>query len=290
MKVAFETTDDVLRVRVEDPRLDAHTAPELRAQAAQHIGAATTRVLLDISALEFVDSTGLGALLAIRKGLPPGARMVLNGCRPEISQLLRLTRLDKVFPTSATEDEGLEWLQATAAVPPMTANHACLAPSGFTLIELLVVVAMVGVLAAISIPGLQAALTTSRVQASIGDLRVHQQAIQLFATDCSRLPRSTRAGDPGFSVTPRWRWARSCWRGPYLNYWGSPTKLGGELRYRGRRNQKPVLRTMGLGQAPARLLARAISQQYGEESLGRVGRSGGRWFVDLVVDDAPIVQ
>jgi hypothetical protein len=63
-----------------------------------------------------------------------------------------------------------------------------------------------------------------------------------------------------------------------------------DIRYRGQKGRKAILPTMGLEKDKARLLAGAIQELYGIEALGRVGRSRGRWFVELVVNDAPTVQ
>ena len=46
----------------------------------------------------FIDSTGLGALVAIyKKSVEKGGSIKLKSLKPEVEKLFKLTRLDKVF-------------------------------------------------------------------------------------------------------------------------------------------------------------------------------------------------
>ncbi|MFB9150852.1 STAS domain-containing protein [Roseovarius ramblicola] len=83
------------------------TVPEARIDAAAAIGfkdamrAATARgpdhVVLDLSNVEFVDSSGLGAIVAAMKQMGPGRRLDLAGLTPDVAKVFRLTRMDTVF-------------------------------------------------------------------------------------------------------------------------------------------------------------------------------------------------
>lgn len=53
---------------------------------------------IDLSGLEYVDSSGLGVLISIHKRcLQKGGKMVITGLRGMVEELFRLTRLDLVF-------------------------------------------------------------------------------------------------------------------------------------------------------------------------------------------------
>jgi len=103
----FRTVEGVLIGRVLDTRIDAHATPDLKAKLGERIEKGESRVVLDLSAVELVDSTGLGGMLSLLKKMPRGGNLVLFGCRPTIVELLKLTRLDRVFPIAATEREAL---------------------------------------------------------------------------------------------------------------------------------------------------------------------------------------
>ena len=56
---------------------------------------------IDLSGLEYVDSSGLGVLISIHKRcLQKGGKMVITGLRGMVEELFKLTRLDLVFNVS----------------------------------------------------------------------------------------------------------------------------------------------------------------------------------------------
>lgn len=78
-------------------RLDASVAPGLKEQVSAVLPGAPTRVVIDLSGVSFVDSSGLGALVALLKRVGPTGSLVLAGVQPPVAKLLALTRLDRVF-------------------------------------------------------------------------------------------------------------------------------------------------------------------------------------------------
>lgn len=55
----------------------------------------------DFSRCDFIDSTGLGALVSIyKKCVENSGSVKLKSLRPEVEKLFKLTRLDKVFEIS----------------------------------------------------------------------------------------------------------------------------------------------------------------------------------------------
>lgn len=51
--------------------------------------------------VEFMDSSGLGAMIAVRKGLPESLPLVLLALTPNVERVFRLTRMDSVFDIRA---------------------------------------------------------------------------------------------------------------------------------------------------------------------------------------------
>jgi anti-sigma B factor antagonist len=98
---------DVFRVERDDgvvPRLrligemDAGTVAIFRSALAELRDTDGGRVILDLGELDFIDSTGLGALVgALRRFRDVGGDVVLAGIRPRAAKLLELTGLDKAF-------------------------------------------------------------------------------------------------------------------------------------------------------------------------------------------------
>lgn len=92
---------DDLVVRVTGD-VDMHTAPRLRAvvQEAVVLDAGATRVIVDLGEVPFVDSSGMGALLAskrIAEGSDAG--FFLRHPSDRLRSLLRVTALERLLTT-----------------------------------------------------------------------------------------------------------------------------------------------------------------------------------------------
>jgi anti-anti-sigma factor len=101
---AIASTDDdaVFHVRVTGPNAGSLHG-ELDASGKGDLSDAflacdtTADLLLDLSGLTFVDSTGLTALLQLRGRMAPGARVLLIHPGANVRRVLALTGLDQVF-------------------------------------------------------------------------------------------------------------------------------------------------------------------------------------------------
>ena len=93
----FETTDHTLRV-TRLAELNSATAAAFRDQIRGTLAAGHQRVDVDFSETRFVDSSGLGALIAVHKTLcgQGGSLRILNPS-PHVRQILELTRMHRIF-------------------------------------------------------------------------------------------------------------------------------------------------------------------------------------------------
>ena len=88
---------DVLVVRVRENRIDAHLAPDLKQQLGELIDSGDNYLVLDLGDVEFVDSSGLSAIVSAMKLLDGRGDIVLCQPQPAVTSLFKLTRLDKIF-------------------------------------------------------------------------------------------------------------------------------------------------------------------------------------------------
>ncbi|RMD93439.1 MAG: anti-sigma factor antagonist [Alphaproteobacteria bacterium] len=88
-------------VRVGAARLDAAGAIAFKDGMRELAADAPPRVILDLGAVEFLDSSGLGAVVAVMKELAPERRLELAGLHGAVEKVFRLTRMDKVFKVHA---------------------------------------------------------------------------------------------------------------------------------------------------------------------------------------------
>lgn len=100
--------DDPQVVRVEEARIDAAVAIQFKDAMRATLRPGASRVILDLEAVDFIDSSGLGAIVAAMKALEPGQRLDLAGLTPMVEKVFRLTRMDTIFALYPTlvEAEG----------------------------------------------------------------------------------------------------------------------------------------------------------------------------------------
>lgn len=100
--------DEICVVKLLGPRLDARVAVEFKNELLEVIQKGNKRILLDFERVEFLDSSGLGALVACLKRIGKEGDMRLSCLGPAISSLLKLTRLDRIFQIYESEAVALE--------------------------------------------------------------------------------------------------------------------------------------------------------------------------------------
>lgn len=111
MNIDFNLAQGVTLARVLDRQLDAAGAPDFKARVGSRLETGPPRLVLDLSAVELVDSTGLSAILSAFRRLPPnGGRLALAGCRKPVVELIKLTRLDRILRLFDTAEEAVEAL------------------------------------------------------------------------------------------------------------------------------------------------------------------------------------
>lgn len=97
MELVVEERGSDLVVRVEEARIDAAVAVRFKDDMRVRCSGAHARVILDLSRVEFLDSSGLGAVVAVLKELSPEKTLALAGLTPNVQKVFRLTRMDTVF-------------------------------------------------------------------------------------------------------------------------------------------------------------------------------------------------
>lgn len=84
--------------------LDVESAPGLRAAIEQSVASGATVVELDLSGIEFIDSTGISVLLAARELLAGVGTLVLAARSGVVDRALELTGLSELFARQTARD------------------------------------------------------------------------------------------------------------------------------------------------------------------------------------------
>jgi anti-sigma B factor antagonist len=78
--------------------VDLYTAPRLKTLLTELTGSGRTRIAVEFSGVEFMDSTGLGVLISgLRRCREAGGTMALVAPAEPVRKVLGITGLDQVF-------------------------------------------------------------------------------------------------------------------------------------------------------------------------------------------------
>lgn len=107
MRIEERQDGDVLIVKPAEQALDAYAAAGFREHMATCIQQGRRTIVLDLAMVNFLDSTGLGAIVSSLKRLDGDGIMVICNVGEMVMDVFRLTRMDRVFPIVHTVDEAL---------------------------------------------------------------------------------------------------------------------------------------------------------------------------------------
>jgi anti-sigma B factor antagonist len=97
--IDVQTADDGTQIFVLHGSLDIATTPAVRAALLDAADRGQHEIVIDVTDLEFLDSTGLGALIgAHKRAKDNGGSVQLVVAEGQILRLLRITGLLAVFP------------------------------------------------------------------------------------------------------------------------------------------------------------------------------------------------
>ena len=99
-------------VTVHDSRIDAAVAIQFKDKMRDVTQGGPERVVLNLADVTFIDSSGLGAVVAAMKLLNGAHQLELAGLTPVVEKVFRLTRMDSVF-TIHPDISSLELPQAS---------------------------------------------------------------------------------------------------------------------------------------------------------------------------------
>ena len=89
------------------------TAPEFSERLNEAIADGKTRVVIDMTGVEFIDSTGLSVLLnALRRVTRQQGILALAVSNPTVLRLFEITRLDSTFDIAPSREEALARVRA----------------------------------------------------------------------------------------------------------------------------------------------------------------------------------
>jgi len=107
-ELSDESLDDATHLIAVRGEVHVSTAPEFSERLNEAIATGKTGVVIDMTDVEFIDSTGLSVLLnALRRVTRQQGSLALVVSNPTVLRLFEITRLDSTFDIAATRDEAI---------------------------------------------------------------------------------------------------------------------------------------------------------------------------------------
>jgi len=87
------------------------SAPPIKARIDDLVAAGQARIVVDLHAVDFIDSSGLGALIGgLKTARQQGGDLRIAAAGEQVRAVLKLTNLDRILAPYATVEEALhDW-------------------------------------------------------------------------------------------------------------------------------------------------------------------------------------
>lgn len=95
--------------------VDAYTSARFREAMVDLINAGAASLIISMMKVEYIDSSGLGALVGgLKRSTENGGRIIIVCNNPQIRKVFEITGLEKVFPIFENEADALSVLAEDA--------------------------------------------------------------------------------------------------------------------------------------------------------------------------------
>src|SRR2546421_4408183 len=128
LKVETHTVEENLAVIALNGEVDVYTSPRLKQEMVDLLNRGTVRLVVDLSAVQYLDSTGLGVLIGgLKRAREREGDLRLICDNPRILRIFEITGLTKIFDIYRNETDALAGLRGREAGEPvaMTESEAC---------------------------------------------------------------------------------------------------------------------------------------------------------------------
>lgn len=111
MKIQVASEEKYTVLRPETEKLDSSVSPLLKAEVVMLNGKSVKNLLIDLSDVKYIDSSGLSAILvANRLCKSLDGVMVLAGLNDSVKKLIAISQLEGILTIVPTAGEGIEFI------------------------------------------------------------------------------------------------------------------------------------------------------------------------------------
>ena len=109
MQLNIVEQGEIVKIEVQEERMDAHNSGDLKEQMLQLFDEGKCNLIIDLTTVRFVDSSGLGALVSgFKNASARDGNLKLCCLQPQVRSMFELTRLHRVFEIFTSVEEAME--------------------------------------------------------------------------------------------------------------------------------------------------------------------------------------
>jgi len=112
MKFSIDKKELFVVFKLEEPKLNSLHAPDLKSELVVLNAEGFRNMILDLSEVSFVDSSGLSSILvAHRLCKDNGGTFILSGLKENVTRLISISQLDSILTCVPTVQEGADFIK-----------------------------------------------------------------------------------------------------------------------------------------------------------------------------------
>ena len=112
LQISVRRSDDVALIDLAG-EVDAYTSARFREVMMDIIEDGSPRLIVSMARVDYIDSSGLGALVGgLKRTSERDGKIIIVCHQSQVRKVFEITGLEKVFPIFDTEEEALEAIRA----------------------------------------------------------------------------------------------------------------------------------------------------------------------------------
>lgn len=108
MRVEILENNGVLIIRLQENRLDTSLVTDFKSKSAEFVKKGDVNLVINMSSVQFIDSSMLGTLISLIKGVGTYGEIKLCELTKNVKLVFQMTRLDKIFGVFDSEKEAID--------------------------------------------------------------------------------------------------------------------------------------------------------------------------------------
>ena len=104
-----------LYLKVQAEQIDAAATIQFKDSVRRALTQSLQQKIIDLEQVNFIDSTGLGALISLQKAQQNASKLTICSLHPQVAKVFKLTCMNEIFDIYATAEAALKAASASPA-------------------------------------------------------------------------------------------------------------------------------------------------------------------------------